>query len=257
MDRNVMCCAVRSVVFTGLLLLSACAAPAPAPAPAPPPQPAPAAPPQPPSAKMSFADADRLDALLEKGDRALKDNRLLTPIDNCAYDFYREALVVAPDHPAALHGLQRVAERYVAMAELAAEKGQYDTARKMLDHARLVDPELDSIDVAQAQIKMRSTAQRDHTSLDPEQLSAHTAELSARLKALGTRAKSRDDWVVIRARNDAEGRWIYQQMADSPGDRRIRAELTLGTPPGVDLLQLHAEPEAAEPAPAQPEKETE
>ena len=46
---------------------------------------------------------------------------------------------------------------------------------------------------------------------------------------------------MIRARSDAEGRWIYQQMADSPGDRRIRAELTLGAPPGVDLLQLNAE----------------
>jgi hypothetical protein len=245
MDRNVMCCAVRSVVFAGLLLLGACIAPPPAPAPAPESPPAPVASPAPP-AKMSLADADRLDALLEKGDRALKDNRLLTPIDNCAYDFYREALVVVPDHPAALHGLQRVAERYVAMAEQAAERGRYDTARKMLDHARLVDPDLDSIQAAEAQIKTRSTAQREHTPLDTEQLSAHATELSARLKALGARAKSRDDWVVIRARNDAEGRWIYQQMADSPGERRIRAELTLGTPPGVDLLQLRAEPDKGE-----------
>ena len=48
---------------------------------------------------------------------------------------------------------------------------------------------------------------------------------------------------MIRARNDAEGRWIYQQMADAPGDRRIRAELTFGAPPGVDLLQLGADPQ--------------
>ena len=192
---------------------------------------------------MSREDADRLDALLEKGDRALKDGRLLTPIDNCAYDFYREALVVAPDHPAALHGLQRVAERYVAMAEQAAEKGQYSAARKWLDHARLVDPELESIAAAETQIQVRSTAQRDHTTLDTEQLTSRSAELSGQLKTLGAKAKARDLWVVIRARNDAEGRWIYQQMADAPGDRRIRAELTLGAPPGVDLLQLGAEPQ--------------
>jgi hypothetical protein len=190
---------------------------------------------------MSRADADRLDALLEEGDRALKGNRLLTPIDDCAYDFYRDALVVAPDHPAALHGLQRVAERYVAMAEQAAEKGQYDTARKMLRNARFVDPELDSIGAAESQIKMRSTAQRERTALDAERLTARNPELSNQLRALGAEAKARDAWVVIRARNDAEGRWIYQQMADAPGDRRIRAELTLGSPPGVDLLQLNAE----------------
>ena len=106
---------------------------------------------------MSREDADRLDALLEKGDRALKEGRLLTPIDNCAYDFYREALVVAPHHPAALHGLQRVAERYVAMAEQAAEKGQYSAARKWLDHARLVDPELESIAAAETQVQVRSS----------------------------------------------------------------------------------------------------
>ena len=192
---------------------------------------------------MSREDADRLDALLEKGDRALKDGRLLTPIDNCAYDFYREALVVAPDHPAALHGLQRVAERYVAMAEQAAEKGQYSAARKWLDHARLVDPELESIAAAEGQIQVRSTAHRDHTTLDTEQLTSRSAELSGQLKTLGAKAKARDLWVVIRARNDAEGRWIYQQMADAPGDRRIRAELTLGAPPGVDLLQLATEPQ--------------
>ncbi len=150
--------------------------------------------------------------------------------------------MVAPDHPAALHGLQRIAERYVSMAEQAAEKGQYDTARKWLDHARLVDPDLDSIAATETQIKVRSTAQRDHTTLDVEQLSTHGAELSGQLKTLGAKAKARDAWVVIRARNDAEGRWIYQQMADSPGDRRIRAELTLGAPPSVDLMQLNAEP---------------
>ncbi len=238
-----MRCAVRSGIFTVLLLLGACTAQAPEPTPAPEPAPTPVAPPPPAPAKMSLADADRLDALLEKGDRAFKDNRLLTPIDNCAYDYYREALKVAPDHPAALHGLQRIAERYVAMAEQAAERGQYAAARKWLDHARLVDPDLDSIANAGTQIEMRSSAQRDHTSLDTDQLTSRSSALSSVLKTLGAKAKARDAWVVIRARNDAEGRWIYQQMADSPGDRRIRAELTLGSPPGVDLLQLTPEAE--------------
>jgi hypothetical protein len=94
---------------------------------------------------------------------------------------------------------------------------------------------------------VRSSAQRDHTALDAEQLASHSTEMSGQLKALGTKAKARDAWVVIRARSDAEGRWIYQQMADSPGERRIRAELTLGSPPGVDLLQLNtATPKEAE-----------
>jgi len=242
MDRNVIRrafrYAVRGVSIAAFVALAACTAPAPEPAAGPAPVAPAAQPPVPPPAPK--IDVDRLDALLEEGDRALKDGRLLTPIDNCAYDFYREALNVAPNHPAALHGLERVAERYVAMAEQAAEKSQFDTARSMLERARIIDPNLDSIDAAEAQIKMRSTAQRQHTQLDGEQLSAHSSELIARLKTLGAQAKAQDSWVVIRARNDAEGRWIYQQMADAAGARRIRAELTLGAPPSVDLLQLNA-----------------
>jgi hypothetical protein len=248
MDRNVIHRALwRAAGVAGiaaaLAMLGGCTNPAPEPAAAP--APVPAAPAQPPPPKPRI-DIDRLDALLEQGDQALKAGRLLTPIDSCAYDFYKEALVVAPGHPAALHGLERVAERYVAMAEQAAEKGQYQSARSMLERARIVDPDLDSIDAMEVQITMRSTAQRQTTTLDAQQLSDHSGVLVGRLKALGAQAKSQDSWVIIRARSDAEGRWIYQQMADSPGARRIRAEMTLGAPPAVDLLQLPAQPAPAD-----------
>ena len=63
-------------------------------------------------------------------------------------------------------------------------------------------------------------------------------KLAEQLKTLGAQAKAQDAWVIIRARNDAEGRWIYQQLAAAAGDKRIRAELTIGAPPAVDLLQL-------------------
>ncbi len=192
MDRNVIGRALRTgTCVVGIsVLLSACMTPAPEPVA--PPLAQPPAPVEPPPAPKPKIDIDRLDALLDKGDRALKDDRLLTPIDNCAYDFYREALVVAPDHPAALHGLQRVAERYVAMAERAAEKGQYQTARSMLERAGIVDPNLDSIDAAQTQIQLRSTAAREHTALDSQQLSDHSGELEGRLKILGAQAKAQD-----------------------------------------------------------------
>jgi hypothetical protein len=203
-------CAVGAAVAFALLV--GCSSPAPQPT-APPSTGPPAAVPQPP--KGPPIDLDKLDALLEKGDRAFKDNRLLTPIDNCAYDYYREALVVAPNHPAALHGLERIAERYVSMAEQAASREQYDKARQLLDRARVVDPDLDA-----------------------GQLASRSGELSAQLKSLGGRAKARDSWVIIRAPTDADGRWIYQQMAAGSGERRIRAELTLGAPPAIELLAI-------------------
>ena len=136
MDRNVIRRALRGCVGAALIIAGACST-----APAPPAvAPALVVPAEPPAAAAPKIDLDRLDALLERGDRAYKDGRLLTPIDDCAYDYYREALAVAPNHPAALHGLERVADRYVAMAEQAAEKGQYDAARKLLARARLGRP---------------------------------------------------------------------------------------------------------------------
>jgi len=228
-----MRCAVGAAAAIALLV--GCSNPAPQPPPAPPVNPVPTVPIPPKPSPL-----DKLDALLEKGDRAYKDGRLLTPIDDCAYDFYRAALAVAPNHPAALHGLERIAERYVAMAEQAAAKEQYAKARQMLDRARIVDPDLDSIATMQGQIQMRSSAERQHSNVDGRELADRSADLSAQLKVLGSRAKAQDLWVTIRAPTDADGRWIYQQMAAAAGDRRIRAELTLGSPPAVDLLKLDA-----------------
>jgi hypothetical protein len=232
--RNVMRCAISAAVLASLPVLNACHAPAPAPQESPPT----VATLPPPAAPAPHIDTDRLDLLLEQGDRALAAGRLLTPIDDCAYDYYRQALVVAPNHPAALHGLERVADRFIGMAEQAAARDQFDTAKAMLKHARYVDPDRPAIAEVEATIELRSSAKRRHVSLDAAQLSERTVGLAEQLKTLGAQAKAQDAWVIIRARNDAEGRWIYQQLAAAAGDKRIRAELTIGAPPAVDLLQL-------------------
>lgn len=229
--------ALDAAALALLLAAYACHGPAPAPVQVQPPVAAPPATPA--TAPLRPIDQDRLDLLLEQGDRALAAGRLLTPIDDCAYDYYRQALVVAPNHPAAAHGLERVADRYIGLAEQAAERGQFDSAKAMLRHARYVDPDRPGIGETEALIELRSSAQRRHVALDTEQLAAHAAELAEQLKVLGRQAKAQDAWVIIRARNDAEGRWIYQQLASAAGERRIRAELTIGAPPAVDLLQLN------------------
>jgi anti-anti-sigma regulatory factor len=207
--RNVMRRAIGCAALVLLVVPSGCRSPPPAPeepvaVPAPMPAPMPSAPP---------IDEDRLDLLLEQGDRAFKAERLLTPIDDCAYDYYRAALLVAPDHPAALHGLERVADRYIGLAEQAAERGQFDTARSMLERARIVDAQRPGIAETEALIELRKSAKRQHVVLDAQQLAAHDAAIAAQLKQLGAKAKAEDAWVIIRARNDAEGRWIYQQLA--------------------------------------------
>jgi tetratricopeptide (TPR) repeat protein len=186
-------------------------------------------------------DEARLDALLERGDAAFAEGRLLTPIDDCAYDYYRAALQVAPNHPAALHGLGRIADRYLSLAEQAAQRGQFATAQSMLERARIADPDRPGIAETAATIARRERAHTRHVGVDASQLAQRATALADRLQQLGSDAKAHNAWVVIRSGSDADGRWIYQQLARGRGDRRIRAELIIGTPPAIDLLQFQEE----------------
>ncbi|MFC6981009.1 hypothetical protein [Microbulbifer taiwanensis] len=43
--------------------------------------------------------------------------------------------------------------------------------------------------------------------------------------------------VIIVARNDAEGRWIYQQLREAVPGYRVRGDIKLGSPPRLLLIQ--------------------
>ena len=221
----------------GTLLLLGCATPkAPAPAPvAPAPTPEETAPAQPP------IDLDRLDRLLTLGDAALKAGRLLAPPGDSAYDYYRDALAVAPNHPAALAGLDRIVDRYVAMANDAIQRGRYDRAKNLLERARFINPDHEGIATADGQIKLLQSSDRRRIALDGASLSERSSEMAASLAKLGVDAKADNAWVVITARNDEEGRWIYQQLRAAPGERRIHAELVIGAAPSVEIYTLVGE----------------
>jgi len=52
-------------------------------------------------------------------EQALVSDRLTTPIETSAYAYYQEALKLDPENSAAKLGMQRIAERYLAMTGLA------------------------------------------------------------------------------------------------------------------------------------------
>ncbi len=183
-------------------------------------------------------DWDRLDELLIKGDDALKDDRLLTPIDDCAFDYYVAAQKVAPDHPAPREGLDRIVDRYVALASEAAQRGQRDRALNILERAKYINAKHPAIAMAETQLELFGGATRTQVTLDGSALGSRSADVAAKLEALGVRAKAEGTWVRIVARNDEEGRWMYQQLRKAPGERRIRAELVLGGPPRIEFVSL-------------------
>ena len=218
-------------------VLAACVAPSPERPATPPPMPAEErveAPPDPPPAY----DEDALYVLLDAADRALADDRLMTPEHDSAYHYFREALAMAPDHPLARRGFERIVESYLALANRAIERERWASARSMLDRARIVDAGHSGIETLRRQVELLANARRESVSLAQAGVRSRASGTAAKLKAIGRKARQPNARVTIRAASDPDGRWIYEQMNKAPGERRIRASLQIGAPPKVTVLFL-------------------
>ena len=220
-----------------MALLAACVSPSPERRPAPPPTPA-EQPLDAPSQPNAAYDEDAFYALLDAAERALADDRLLTPEQDSAYHYYREALAMAPDHPLARRGFERIVEGYLALANRAIERERWASARSMLDRARIVDADHSGITTLRRQVELLANARRESVSLGQAAVRGRTRAAAAQLKAIGRKARQPNARVTIRAASDPDGRWIYEQMNKAPGERRIRASLQIGAPPKVTVLFL-------------------
>ena len=219
-----------------LALLAACVAP-------PPESPEPASAPgeqalEPPPEPTPAYDEDALYALLDAADAALAEDRLLTPEQDSAYHYFRQALALAPDHPLARRGFERIVESYLILASRAIERERWASARSMLDRASIVDADHPGIATLRRQAALLADAHRESVVLVQAAVRGRTPGAAAQLEALGRKARRADARVTIRAASDADGRWIYEQMNKAPGERRIRASLQIGAPPKVTVLVL-------------------
>ncbi len=55
------------------------------------------------------------------------------------------------------------------------------------------------------------------------------------LAALASRVQESKEYVLIYARNDAEGRWVYQQMREASEDYRLRGNIKRHKKPRIVL----------------------
>ncbi|MCY4212279.1 MAG: hypothetical protein OXF68_01485 [Gammaproteobacteria bacterium] len=177
----------------------------------------------------------RIVRLLEAAEQALAEDRLTTPQAGSAHSLYREILKLNPGDQRAQRGFEKIVERYVKLALTAAERQRYAQGRLMLERARKVDPAHPAIAPTERQLELLENARRDKVRLDAEALANRASAVRSTLKRLGQRASEGGCRVSINARSDAEGRWIYQQLNGGAGDARVRARLTVASPPSVEL----------------------
>ncbi|HEX7037717.1 MAG TPA: hypothetical protein VF210_18245 [Pseudomonadales bacterium] len=208
--------------------------PAPEPAaepPSPEPAPEPAGRPELPAAEQAAVER-----LLADAERAIANDHLTYPASGSALALYDRVMILDPGNDAARRGLERIVERYLELALSAAERRRFTEAEAMLNRARLVDPEHPGIDPTDVQVRLLAGAERHVVPLDAERLRRQDPALASTLRQAGVAGRGDGCRVRIVARSDSEGRWIYQQMSDAPGDTRIRAQLDIGSPPQVEVL---------------------
>lgn len=186
----------------------------------------------------------RIERWLEQGDRALSADHLLTPLKDNAHDRYRAVLIYDPDNTRALSGLQAIALRYLDLARSAAARSAFSQAQGYLDLAASVDPGNPLVaefsdKVAQQQARSRSAAPLSHdgkvVQLNAELLRERAEPLVRELHTLAQTVQASGEFVLIVARSDAEGRWVYQQMRDGVPGYLLRGDIQLGSPPRVEL----------------------
>ncbi|MDZ7668776.1 MAG: hypothetical protein U5Q16_04905 [Gammaproteobacteria bacterium] len=187
---------------------------------------------------LNRTERQRVEDLLDRAARAIQRDHLTYPAADSALDLYDQVRLLDPDNEEARRGRERIVERYVELALGAAGQGRFTQGRAMLDRARLVDPEHPGIAPAQAQIDLLTHADRHVISLDGERVRNRDTGLQGTLR----RGRPAPAAAMVAAPGSrhacyrADGRWIYQQMAEASGGARIQAELDIGSPPRVEVL---------------------
>lgn len=215
-----------------VLNLSSCAVVQRKPAPHPAPKPAAVKPVRP---ATSSAHRGEVNALLEQATLDFKQNRLTTPRDNNAYLYYMRVLALDPHNVRANQGIADIAEKYLDWAIEDANAGHYPSAKSFLGKAHAIEPDQPNIPAVRRLIEEHQNASNLTYYLPTDSLNQKSESIVNELKDIGHSISKKKASVVITARTDSEGQWIYQQMNAATPDR-IHARLDIGDRPSVRLI---------------------
>lgn len=184
-----------------------------------------------------------IETLLAEAEFALHQGRLTLPLHDNAFDRFQAVQLLDPQNKAAATGLQAILLVYVDRVQQSLSANRLQAAGAELRQARQYFPVAEPLDVLVQELRKRGrdmtpavatpadTGDRVH--LSPQALSSRTEEIKAQLVELAQRVRESDETVVIHARNDAEGRWIYKTMRESVGEYRIRGDIRIVRQPAI------------------------
>ncbi len=201
------------------------------------PAPAPDAPAS--AAELPQESEEKVDALIDQAQRAMRERHFIDPVEGSALSLYRGALALDPSSGEARQGLQRLAEVLLARVQSALDEGQFDAALQALETARSIDPSdprLTALDERIAKLR---------TELGPAEIlaaiNAQNFDRAAQLIDQAARSRSIGDPRLNQLRED-----LRRRRADSDDSRQTQSrELARRL-----MLAARAERAAAAAAPA-------
>jgi hypothetical protein len=181
-------------------------------------------------------DAERVTELLALAAAAVRAEQLIYPARGSAMSLYHEVLTLAPDNLQARRGLEQLVDHYLVQASEAIAEERYASAHGALSRARMIDRSNPNIEPIAAELRLLEEAKRYRTALDWRQVANRSGELRPALHLAGAQARKDGCRAIISVGSDSEGRWVYQQMSNAPGERRIRAQIRIASPSAVEVL---------------------
>ena len=176
---------------------------------------------------------EKIQQLLSSADAAMQHNQLTTPADDNALDRYKLILTLNPSNTLAIAGINRIVERYLAWALDHAERSNLTKARYFVSLAEGIDPAHPNIKPVVNKIndqedKVVSVFQLDATSVRNQSVD------SGLFATIAARIQRHRAFIIIRARDDRSGRWLYQEL-NRRVDFRIEARFEISSNPSVSL----------------------
>lgn len=181
----------------------------------------------------------RIEAWLSAADKALAQNHLLTPKGSSAYDYYQQVLAVNSSHPKAHWGMREIGRQYLRLAEAALIAERRPLALQLMSKALSVSASIDSVETLKAKYPVKPEADNSFK-INGDDLARQNEVVVKQLASLAVKAQSIPSRLLIVARSDAEGRWIYKIMREAVSGYRLRGNIALGDNPKIVLIDAES-----------------
>jgi hypothetical protein len=215
-----------------------------------------------PTAKV-FVPPSKNDVLIRQylyeADDAFARDRLTSPKNDNAYAGYHRVLALDAYNEKARAGLKHISRRYLSMAKKAEQDGDFERAIGYARQAQRIAPGYEGsahmvqylekrrseYDARQMQVvkaggagaKVTLKSKGNEYFIGASDISRRSLVAKAQLAEIALKAKAMDSRIMIVAKNDDDGRWMYAQMRESlTDDYRLRGNIRVDSQVRIILL---------------------